>query len=412
MGDGERPAPGGWLGPWLLVAFTAAGAFKASPLLAWFPVDLTAFLAVVVAGLAIHLLVCGVRPVWTPTVVMAVVVLMGAWKMPLADYGSQKVRFLLTLTFGVAFICSSVLLARPEWRRALVWATIAMGLFTVVVQVIGPGKSDAGRLLVDGANTTSTGRLVAAGIVGTVAMAATGQLRARFAAVFVLPMLWVALGTGSRGPLLGAAVACAVVLLVQFRVRPARVLVFAVLAVVALEWVWQRTPVFSRYRIELLFAADQGQSVGQRQTMWHETRILVAHQAFGVGWGNLAETLYPIDKYPHDLPLEVFGEAGWFGGALLLVLIAWAAVRAIRAGVRRRDPVALGLLGLLVFFFSTALVSGDINDQRPLFVLVVACFSLGRVSGRDPGGVDPSGARRPDRLVERGVEPHRASARR
>ena len=70
-----RPA----IGAWALVAFASAGAFKASPLLAWFPFDLTIVLGLVVLACAVWALAHGARPDWRVSFVMLLVLLLG-WR--------------------------------------------------------------------------------------------------------------------------------------------------------------------------------------------------------------------------------------------------------------------------------------------------------------------------------------------
>jgi F0F1-type ATP synthase membrane subunit a len=80
-------------------------------------------------------------------------------------------------------------------------------------------------------------------------------------------------------------------------------------------------------------------------------------------------------QYPHNLLAETTLESGWLCGATTLVVLA----AALAAGwARARRPGGRVVFAGTVFYLVNALVSGDLNDNRPLFMFVgSALMSLG-----------------------------------
>ena len=112
-------------------------------------------------------------------------------------------------------------------------------------------------------------------------------------------------------------------------------------------------------------------------------------QAFGAGTISLgratgflfiraAAALWEVDpergvgrQYPHNLMAEVTLESGWAcGAATLLVLVAAAVAAWSRTGSPGGRLVFAGLL----FYAINAMVSGDLNDNRPLFMFLGSAF--------------------------------------
>jgi O-antigen ligase len=86
-------------------------------------------------------------------------------------------------------------------------------------------------------------------------------------------------------------------------------------------------------------------------------------------------------QYPHNLLLEVTLEAGWLAGACTLAILAAALGAAWAVSNLLEGRILLAGLG---FWIINALVSGDVNDNRPLFTLVSASLALWKPRGGGP----------------------------
>jgi hypothetical protein len=97
----------------------------------------------------------------------------------------------------------------------------------------------------------------------------------------------------------------------------------------------------------------------------------------GLGWGAFATHVNPLNgmgrQYPHNLVAEVSLESGWLCGVWTLLMLAGALVAAwSRSAIHGGRMVFAGLL----FYLINAMVSGDVNDNRTLFLFVTSAWML------------------------------------
>jgi O-antigen ligase len=101
-------------------------------------------------------------------------------------------------------------------------------------------------------------------------------------------------------------------------------------------------------------------------------------------------------NWPHNVFIEISAEWGLPSALLMLALIIVAVVDAARlafARERRDKGMAAAVLALLVIGFITFLITGDINDNRPLFCYLALPFVLRRaLAGRMADADDPAPA--------------------
>lgn len=118
----------------------------------------------------------------------------------------------------------------------------------------------------------------------------------------------------------------------------------------------------------------------------------------GVGWAGLEPILRPIGRYPHNLFLEVGAEGGVLAALALLALLAAAVSRSFKAA-RAGDDSVVPVVALLVFWLVNAMVSGDANDNRGVFVFAAAALMVRGARQPEAGapkraGRAPSGSSR------------------
>jgi hypothetical protein len=100
----------------------------------------------------------------------------------------------------------------------------------------------------------------------------------------------------------------------------------------------------------------------------------------GMPWGaGLNAFAARVGGYPHNLVLEVYVEAG-LPGLLLLALVLAQAAWLLIGRVRDYPPIDYSAIAAIVFFALAGLISGDLYDNRALFLLLVAplCYEPSR----------------------------------
>lgn len=364
-----------------LALLVGAGAVKSSSVMRWLPVDLTLLSAIVVLLGVLNIVAGAATYRWRlPLGWVAGAVAFGAlgfFSRTSTGYASDKTLSLCTLTLGCSFVAGLLLVRSARQRNALAWGTVAVGLLVAALARIAPATDEAlyGLVALSETATLTPARVVGAATVVVLAFAIGGRLRLLVAMPLAAVLLVVLVGTGSRGPLVGLVAAGAGLLLFLPAGRRLRaLLVLAVVAAVVARIV-TGAAASVQDRFLLLLADDKGASVNVREALWRTSWEAIQLDPFGRGWGGLSPALTPVSDYPHNILLEVAGEGGVIAVAGLLfvvVLAIWRTVHAVRTG----DASALAIFALVVFWFVNALVSGDINDNRGLFVVLAAALAV------------------------------------
>lgn len=365
----------------LLLAF--GGYIKGSAYLAWLPVDLT-----LLAGLGVAAYVARSMARSGPAtrhrawlVALLVACLAGLLHTGVAgnDYAASKPL----AVFVMAPLCvlgGAHLLRTHTARRGFLVGVAALGFVVLLLARLDPSTLTE-RLAIDGGNTIGAGRaLGAAFVVLTLAAMANRRWRIPLLALAAVEA-WGVLATASRGPLLAAAVAVLVVaVLAKSRGRAARISAVAIAGgaiastVVALETLNPRLSTLSD---------DSSQ---MRRWLWARSWEMIERHPLGIGWGRMYDQMgvAVLDsgyvQYPHNIVLEVASEAGWLAGALL-VFVLWLAVRD-QLG-RASTVVESAMFALLVFALVNAMVSGDVNSNRGLWVAIGAALAPIATSQRE-----------------------------
>lgn len=290
---------------------------------------------------------------------------------PVTDYGDEKFLSFITLT-AVSAACACLIRTDDGFTvLARVWTFVGVYL-TLATLVTGADE----RAAAFGANPIWVGRGIAAGFVLTVWATWTRRIRPAWGVLAGLIMLVGMVATGSRGPLLGAAVGALVVVFFS-RMSFGRKLGVLLVAAVGAALLY-RLPFFQDSRVVGIatgeIADDQSRSLMFSDTL----RIIVDHTE-GVGYGNWGMYSYLPHKfrYPHNLFLEVLAEHG-----VAIGLVFAAIVVAVLVGVLRRartSQAALGVAAWLVAEIVNVSVSGDLNARTFFFALTLAfLFAVGR----------------------------------
>jgi hypothetical protein len=252
------------------------------------------------------------------------------------------------------------------------------------------GTGGVERLQAFGAGTIALGR--SAGFLATyAALVLAGDAPLPGLTFGVLALAGVtAVFAGSRGPLV-AAVLALVLAAGAGRARTGRDL--ARLAGAGLLFLALAGPVLSLaprgslVRVEAFLHGQYGSSEAYRVNALRAAWERVGDHPWGVGWAGFAVEVDPERglgrQYPHNLLAEVTLESGWLCGAVTLAVLGAALARAWSASWRPGGRVALAGTAFCV---TNALVSGDLNDNRPLFMFLSSALVLPALpAGTGPG---------------------------
>ena len=181
--------------------------------------------------------------------------------------------------------------------------------------------------------------------------------------------------TESRGPLLAAIVAIVVFLVASNpRVSETTLAFFCLASAFLIGFLYIFPNVIPDRVAESLFSPADAVDSSMRTDLWAETWPVISDNPLGVGYGNWAVESGTVGfMWPHNLFLEVFAEAGWIAGAVIVGATLWVVVKL--AGRARRDPYASLVLMLLAASIVEVSVSGDIN-ARTFFALLTLGFVL------------------------------------
>lgn len=368
-----------WMGPASLAIFVYAGQLKASPLLSWFPLDLT--LASSAVGVVAFLLARAIHGPGTWAIVLPIALWMtfflGVYQASWDEYAELKLRTLYTFTF-FAVLAPFHLLRLPSQRRAFL---ITLGMVSVAAAVLTLADPAEGSraLVLEGTNTIGTSRIAGTGalIFFILAVVLRGKARRILCVGLSIALFGVLVAVGSRGPFLGILVGIIGVLVlspVLRRRRFAGLFWSASLAATAFWWATQQT-FYGGDRAFAWLSGERDRSTDAREFMWDLAWKNIPLEPAGIGWGDFANlaSIGANLRYPHNLFLEVFYEAGWIAGAALLIFVVASLVRLWR---RSHEPATAVLFALLLFTIVNAMVSGDINDNRLLWLLLSCAWVI------------------------------------
>jgi len=378
--------------PFACVLLLFSGAIKSSPLLAFLPFDLTLVAAALVClGLAVKVAVDGLAFSVDPRAVAFFAAFLPAWFFGVQnDYVDSKMQGML-LT-AVAMLGSFYLLSSEVRRKRWAMWFVVLGGFVLLNTLAFPNVEAVGRLAAEGSNTITAGRATGAALIVVFSLLLVTRGARRLAllgltAVFAYGML----ETGSRGPVLAAALAVIAVALFVNQSGRIRRIVLVGLGLVA-GWLFiSSSDSLGVGRIQAAFVTD-GAATESRDAIWGAALRYLSNapESFtGVGWANFqsvlrnGEALASGDRqYPHNLLLETLVEGGLVAGLATAVFVALSLVRLRRSAA---TPIGVVLFAMAVFFTVNAMVSGDVNDNRMMWATLAVAWAVPVRPRRDAG---------------------------
>lgn len=372
----------------LFVVFGHIGLFKEQPVIDALPFDATVALGILLA------LVCAQRVLsgratapplmfFVPFLVIAILLAVSLNWTPVYDYGLTKTLRFATLTAIGAFAPFCLLESRDDLIRLLkVFAGSAL-VGGLLVAIFGSTQAENRLEFGGAANTIFTSRFLLSGALILIlgAMLSVFPRHRLPLALLGLGLVGLAAGIGSRGPIVGLALALACTLAAVMLRQPARVLpVLALVAAGIAVLPFISLPETSAERL-------QGLAENPVATLNEDLRSRLYDKAIelsqdyperGIGAGGFFLYSYVLtnreERYPHNVFLETSSELGLFPAVLLAVSVVLMLMglyrRAWGASSEADRNLVYVIAGLFLLNFFAAQFSGDINDNRTFWALL------------------------------------------
>lgn len=369
-----------WVGPIALGLLAYIGQIKSNPALSWIPGDLTVWVSALVFVSAVASRVergRASKALLAPFVLMAFL-LMGLFQADFQGYGLTKIVTLFTVTF-LCMLAPFYLLRSLGQQKVFLLALAMLGTLVSVATLIRPDRpaSYSVEIMFPGTDTIGTARVAATALI-VLALLALSKYKTRttllgLLAVAVVPLI-VLLATQSRGPLLGTVIGISAALLTAaaFRRIRVRAIIGVSIAIAALA----AYAIVGGDRLARLFDGSLDNSASARLDYWGGAFSHIQTVPWGIGWGNFAN-LPGIEAganlYPHNLVLGISLEGGWLAGLAVCVYLSWALIASSRNSL---DVPSAIVFALLVFSVLNALVSGDINSNRLMWMLISSALAV------------------------------------
>jgi O-antigen ligase len=396
----------------LLVLYMFAGIYKGDPRFAWVPVDPTGLffaLSVVVGSFIVVLNPIPKRAFPVIWVMLAFVVWWAVtltWS-PSKVYGPSKVFFMATLELWALTAAALIVGPNPERVRRLFTLLLlfASWLGIEALQIYREDKQ--GFIMVGSASYVALGRVVGLGALVAFTAWLFGRrlsvVKLLFLALFV-GLAFVLMIAGGRGPLISILVPILLTLLLGLQVTGRRILYrrYGISIVVLASGLIAGLSIYiattgqmprSLARLESMVvggeirgsAENRIERYGEVPGFWYHAPLL------GNGAGSWPILTGRSDErsYPHNILLEVLVESGVVG-LILLVVLLHVALRPVSLERVSNDPLASCAFMMFVNAFMNAMVSGDLADNRTLFMLLglLTVFTVKR--GTPRRAVQPS----------------------
>lgn len=124
-----------------------------------------------------------------------------------------------------------------------------------------------------------------------------------------------------------------------------------------------------------MFIEAHGEYTGRPERFAVAIDLWLRSPLWGIGSGQFAMGLHGNDirDYPHNILLELMAETGVLGLSIFSIILYRSirkAKKLIQNSNLQKKYMGRFLITMLAFTFWNAMVSGDINDNRELFVII------------------------------------------
>jgi O-antigen ligase len=260
---------------------------------------------------------------------------------------------------------------------------IAIGAATLLAAA---SADQPGRLSILGGGPNILGRFLGMLCLLMVAQSLRqgGGLRwsAAWRVVVAAVALVLLLQTGSRGAFAGLLIGLLALLLV----RRMNVRLIGIGAIIVLSFGYLFKVILDFERIELIeerwlvMTLEEGY-ISHRDVLFAEAyRLWLERPVFGGGLDSFLHYTYGLDRYPHNLVMEM-AQVGGIVAALLL--LAWFVHVILNSWHGRNHYTEIGV-SMTALIFGCALFSGDFYDSRLMFIFGVLTLSAAGTGASRP----------------------------
>jgi O-antigen ligase len=374
-----------------LAIFLYIGMVKGDPQISSLvPVDLTAVLAALLLLSCVfrYLRPCRLVPLpsafgfYLPLIGLMVASL---FYTPDLAAGVQKASRFLLLN-GLAIIAPFILLDSPRRMRRFLYTVAGFGVLLAVVAL--DGMRGHARLTIGGGDPLQLGTAVAEALAVFWSLLLPEASRARKLLFYpaTVALTITLLSTGSRGPAIGVVGCIALAIFLYRRLLKDVAVLTALTGAVAVLFVHIPADAFAY--LATLTNENAGQLLSFRaDLMALAWRLIREHPLLGVGIGGYS--FYSPDPnlydWPHNIFLELGAELGVFATAFFTALLGcafWAILKQIRDRHFPFRALSVGVFSLMIFEFLQVIKSGDINQNRELWLLLGLPFILRHLATR------------------------------
>lgn len=289
-----------------------------------------------------------------------------------SEYGEEKLTTFLTITLLSALLAMNIQDERDLRRLAVLWPLIMVPVALATLADFEGGRSGG-----FGANPIWVARALVTGMIFALWRVWFDPLKSRpLLLLGIIAVLGAALiATGSRGPLLGLAVAVLILALLRGRGRIMKIAIL-VYAFTVVGYGIVYTDFFETSRI--VESVEEGTITDQngRDAMIGPALDAVQANPEGVGAGNISDYWRSRHLYPHNIFVEVLAEHGVIVGVIFAFVVARAAVKVLMRA--RHNNEMLLLAALLLAEIVNVSFSGDLNARTFFFVLSLSLWMLFR----------------------------------
>jgi O-antigen ligase len=372
----------------LLVLLATQGAIKSLPFFAETPVNLL-YVSLGLVGIACALRIRsqGLPPFAVSStaliVLLIVLLLFAALTSPIPGATYKAVYF--EIVCGTLFFASLILVRDGPGLARLATGFVIVGL--VVAQAAVPGGIPNEPYTLPGGNEITAAYFPAMGALAALSCLAMRTFGLRRVALLALAGLLTvaAVRAGSRGVLAAGSVAmCLALVLLVFRSRR-RVLALGAAVLVAVGSLVV-VPAFIETSALQRYSGGLTNDPRRDYLRTHAIEQALNHP-MGLGIGGFGRNLpvisLPTVPYPHNVVLEVWNESGLLGLDALLLLVAAVFVLALK--LAGRPGFAFCGAGL-AFAFVEALASGNVNDNKVLWLMLGVTCAAWRMPGPRAAG--------------------------
>lgn len=397
------------------IAFTVflfAGNLKADPRLSWLPIDLTVLAAAVSVLLMARMFVKNRFRI--PVALFWVCGLFASFLLAVpwtefTDYAVEKMIKLFSFTWLCAAAPLFLFKTEEDVRRLLnaIFAVAVLMAADAILSLIFSGKAtydngSASGITAFGSNTIALGRTTGMALIWVAFLCMEKRMWLPKALACMGLLVIALVGSGSRGPLLSTFLVLAMTgVLFYWKKATSMGRFIGAILVVSLVCLYGFTivPDEASSRIEEFVSGDFSNSELMRMKAYELSWEAIKETPEGTGWGGFATriNLWPDStrQYPHNLVLEVFLEGGWLPGVFLCLVTGIGLWNVYKGAVSAEGRT---LFALLIFVAGSAMVSGDINDNKEFFAFLGLALGF-------PGILKKRGEEHNERL-ENGAKEH------